>query len=403
MTTEWMQTAVNDLLDLLRTPGISTEEALVAEHIEKALLSLGVPAEAILRDRAFEGSEYGGQCGNLIVRFPAVGDHPGPICLLSTHMDTVALAKGCKPRFVPPEDPTGRGARIVNDAAGTALGGDDRAGCAVLLQIVRALTGPLARQPHPPVVLVFAVQEELGLIGARQLDLKLLRLDRPALGINLDGDNVEELITKVTGTSRFVIEVEGVAAHTGIDPASGVSAAVVAARAIAALAEKGWHGPIERDGQRGSSNVGTLHGGTGTNVVMDRLTIRAEARSHDATFRDHIRQLYEQAFQQAAARTTNCHGRSARVSFRPGPCYESFALPDDSPVVQAMMRAGAKCGLTLRTVSSDGGMDANWYCAHGIPTVVLGLGLRQVHTPNEWIDVKEFWDACRVLLQLLQD
>jgi tripeptide aminopeptidase len=403
MKNEAMQTAISDLVDLLRIPGIPGEEGQVAEHLTKVMLDLGVPADAILRDRAFEGSEYGGQCGNLVVRFPAVGGHGGPIRLYSAHMDTVPLAKGAKPRLIEPQDETGQGGRIVNDNPGTALGGDDRAGCAVLLQIARALAGRLARQPRPPVVLVFTVQEEVGLVGARQLDVTLLGLDRPVLSVNLDGGDVEDLVTRVTGTLRFEIDVEGVASHAGTDPGEGVSAAVAAARAIASLAEQGWHGPIDREGGRGSSNVGTMHGGTGTNVVMDRLVIRAEARSHDAAFRHRIREAYEQAFREAAARTTNRQGRAAKVNFRPGPCYEAFAVPDEAPVVQALMRAGRRCGLSVRTISSDGGMDANWYHAHGIPTVVLGSGLRKAHTPDEWVDLKQYWDACRVLLELLKD
>ncbi len=403
MKNEPMQTAISDLMELLRIPGIPGEEGLVAEHLTKVMLGLGVRPDAIVRDRAFEGSEYGGQCGNLIIRFPAVGGHGGPIRLYSAHMDTVPLAKGAKPRLVDPVDETGQGGRIVNDCPGAALGGDDRAGCAVLLQIARALMGSLARQPHPPVVLVFTVQEEVGLVGARQLDVALLGLDRPVLSVNLDGGNVEDLITQVTGTSRFEIDVTGVAAHAGTEPGEGVSAAVAAAKAIASLAEGGWHGPIDREGGRGSSNVGMMHGGAGTNVVMDRLVIRAEARSHDAAFRHRIREVYEQAFQEASARTTNRHGQTARVSFRPGPCYESFAVPDDAPAVQALMRAGRRCGLNLRTISNDGGMDANWYHAHGVPTVVVGSGLRKVHTPDEWVDLRHYWDACRVLLELLKD
>ena len=87
-------TAMDDLLELLRIAGPSTQEAAVAEHLTRALLSLGIPPERIFRDHAYAGSEYGGQCGNLVVRFPAVGNHPGPAWLFAAHMDTVAIAKG---------------------------------------------------------------------------------------------------------------------------------------------------------------------------------------------------------------------------------------------------------------------------------------------------------------------
>ena len=272
----------------------------------------------------------------------------------------------------------------------------------MLLQVARALTGPLASSARPAVTLLFTVQEELGLIGARQLDPAILGLDGPVLGFNFDGCLLSELVTRVTGTERFVVDIQGIASHAGADPAAGVSAAVVAGKAIARLEQEGWHGRIERDGSRGSANIGVMQGGTGTNVVMDRLTIRCEARSHDPVFRKRIRDEYERAFRDAVAGTVNRQGRCATVSFGTGPCYESFALADDAPVVQVALRAADRCNLHLRPVSNDGGMDANWYNARGIPTVTFGLGERQVHTPDEWIDLQEFLGACRLAVELLE-
>lgn len=395
-----MNTPVDDLLELLNVPGVSTEEAKVADKIEQLLLACGVPEQAILRDRAFEGSQYGGNCGNLIVRFPAVGDQAGPACLFSAHMDTVALAKGCRPRLMDPQDPSGKGGRIVNDAPHSALGGDDRTGCAVLLHVARALAGHRSTMPRPPVTLLFSVQEELGLVGTRELDVKALGFDGPAFGFNFDGGRVDEIVTRVTGTWRFEINIRGIAAHAGADPASGVSAAVVAAKAIAALERQGWHGLIQCDQHRGSANIGTIHGGQGTNVVMDRLTILAEVRSHDAEFRTRLVQIYEEQFKQAAA-TVNSQGRSAEVSFAPGPRYESFALPDNEPVVRTSLAAARQSGLDPRLVSNNGGMDANWLNAHGIPTVTFGLGQHAGHAPDEWIDLDQFHAACRLALALL--
>ena len=79
------------------------------------MLALGIPASAMRRDRAQEQSEYGGEVGNLIVRLPRSGGHPGASRLLMTHLDTVALCRGARPRLAPAED--GRPARIVNDSA----------------------------------------------------------------------------------------------------------------------------------------------------------------------------------------------------------------------------------------------------------------------------------------------
>ena len=391
------QAAITDLMVLLAIRGESTNENAVADHVEAALLERGVKRSAITSDRAFEGSEYGGSRGNLIVRFPAVGASAGPARLLTAHMDTVALAVGCRPRLV--EGDAGR--RIVNDNPDAALGGDNRAGCAALLQVARALAAETDR-PRPAVALVFFVQEEVGLVGSREFDPAALGFDGPILGFNFDGCDPREAVTSVIGTSRVEITVHGKAAHAGANPGGGVSAAVAAARAIAWLADNGWHGPIDRPEGTGSANVGTLRGGSGTNVVLDRLTVLAEARSHDHAFRERILETCRGAFERAAGETTSRDGQAAKVSFRPLSRYESFVLPDDAPVVAAALAAGRAAGVQLATVSNDGGMDANNLTAKGIATVTFGLGPHEVHTPDEWIDVEEFLMGCRLALAVVE-
>ena len=75
------------------------------------------------------------------------------------------------------------------------------------------------------------------------------------------------------------------ASHAGVCPEQGVSAIAIASLAIADLVRGGWHGLVEKGKSRGTSNVGFIHGGEATNVVTDRVTLKAEARSHDPKFR----------------------------------------------------------------------------------------------------------------------
>ncbi|MEM9372915.1 MAG: peptidase M20, partial [Planctomycetota bacterium] len=57
-----------------------------------------------------------------------------------------------------------RGKRIISANPATGLGADDRAGCAVVLSTaLRLLRG---EAEHPPLTLLFTVQEEVGLHGA---------------------------------------------------------------------------------------------------------------------------------------------------------------------------------------------------------------------------------------------
>ena len=376
--------ATSDLIELLEIHAAPGEEAPVADHIRAKLARLGAAEDAFVTDQAHAQSEIGGNCGNLIVRF-GTPDGSAPLRMLAAHMDTVPIARDAKPSL--------EGTRIVNDNPDAALGGDDRTGCAILLAAGRAW---LAADNPPPLVLVFAVQEEIGLVGARGLDTTLLGPSLPEMGFEFDVGRVDEVINAIIGTERFNIEITGIASHAGISPADGVSAAMIAAAALAELNEAGWHGRIEKDDGCGTANVGILEGGSGTNVVMPKLLIRCEARSHDTAFRRKIIEQYQSVFTRVVETVANAAGERGSVRFLPGPSYAPCRVPADAPVVLAAVAAVERRGLTAKIVPNDGGMDTNWYNAHGIPTVSLGCGQNEIHTVGEWIDLEEFHAACHV-------
>ena len=385
-----IEKAIEDLMVLLPIPGPPGKESQVAQYLHNMFLEIGISDEQIVYDRAQEQSEYGGDVGNLIVRIE--GRSTDPTLMFSTHLDTVPDCVGCKPFH---DDENGR---IINHAAGTALGGDNRAGCAILVTLAREL---IKREgDHPPVVLVFFIQEEVGLVGSRGLEPGLLGEDLPDMCINLDGGRVEEVVTAVIGSERFTIDITGVAAHAGSRVAEGVSAAAIAGRAIAELDMNGWHGRINKPNGTGTSNVGIIDGGKGSNVVMPALHILAEARSHDPAFRQEIIQIWRDAFTHAAQTVSNIHGQHGEVAFGPGPTYEAYALAEDAAVVIRTRQAADQIGLPIKYVHDDGGNDANWIVHHGIPCVTLNIGQRDVHTPDEWIDLPDFERACQLVLAI---
>jgi len=324
--------------------------------------------------------------GNLICRLP--GTHPGPRRMLLAHVDTVPLCEGAVPvrrgRWIVPADPT------------TGLGADDRAGAAAVLA---AATEILRRRlPHPPLVFVWTVQEEVGLYGARHLRLGLL--GRPRLAFNFDGGSPEKVTVGATGGYRMEIRVRGRPAHAGNAPEQGVNAATVAALAIARLHAEGWLGLVEKPEGRGTSNVGAIHGGEATNVVMPLMELRAEARSHDPRFRRKIIEAYRRAFRDAVGQVVSAAGRRATVEIQGRLDYEAFRLADDEPCVVAAEQAVRAAGGTPRRAVSNGGLDANWLSARGIPTVSLGCGQRHPHTTAERLELRGFRLACRVALRL---
>ncbi|NCY01994.1 MAG: M20/M25/M40 family metallo-hydrolase [Planctomycetia bacterium] len=374
------------VLDLLSIPGPSGRERAVAERIVHWLREAGCPAAAISFDTAHRKTPLAGEVGNLIVRLP--GTVRGPRRLFMAHMDTVPVCKGAKPvvkgRFVKSADPA------------TGLGGDDRAGVGVVL--TTALEILRQKLPHPPLTFLFAIQEEVGLYGARFV--KAADLGRPKLAFNFDGGAVEKLTVGATGGHRLEITIDGIPSHAGVAPEKGVSAIAIASLAIASLVEEGWHGLVEKGGKRGTSNVGVIHAGEATNVVADRAALRAEARGHDPALRGRIVQAIEKAFTAAARRVKSSDGRTGKVSISGRLDYEAFRLADDEPCVTAAREAVRMIGLEPRLDISNGGLDANWMAANGIPTVTLGCGQMNIHTTDEQLDLAAYEHACRAALLL---
>jgi tripeptide aminopeptidase len=374
------------LIELLAIPGGSGQEAEVANYVLETLITAGAPAEAFKTDTAHRKSILKGEQGNLILKLP--GTVRGPRRMLSAHMDTVPICVGAKP--------VKRGQRIIAADKNTGLGADDRTGVAVLLSTAFAIFAE--DLPHPPLTFLWTVQEEAGLHGARHVGANLL--GKPAMAFNFDGQLPSRLTIGATGGYRMDIEIRGLASHAGGHPEKGISAIAIAGLAIADLVENGWHGLIEKQGKRGTSNVGVINGGTATNVVTDHVAIRAEARGHDPKFRQRIIDEIEKAFHRAAKKITNTAGQCGEVTIDGRLDYESFALPTSAPVVQAAKAAIEAVGATPEINISNGGLDANWLTAHGIPTVTLGCGQNDIHTTAEWLDLAEFHRAREVALQL---
>ncbi len=378
--------ALRLVMQMMAIPGRSGEEAAIMEFIRARLREAGVPSSAFATDDAHRRTPIGGQVGNLSLKLP--GTIRGPRRMLVAHVDTVPICVGSRP--------VRKGGRVISANKATGLGADDRSGAAVLL--TTALTLVRAKLPHPPLTFLWMIEEEAGLFGARHL--RIAKLGKPRLAFNFDGGTSNVLKIGATGGYRLTIDVHGLAAHAGNHPEHGVSAIAIASIAIADLSANGWHGLIEKDGHAGTSNVGVIQGGEATNVVTDHVRLRVEARSHEPKFRERIVQEIRSAFERAAASVRNTKGKTGRVQFDGRLDYESFRLAQDEPCVVAAAAAIQAEGLDVDLAVTNGGLDANWLTAHGIPTVTLGCGQHNIHTTQEELNVAEFHAARRIALRL---
>ncbi len=386
-----VKSAEDHLMRFLVIEGLSGQEAAIAAAVSDELKAVGVPASAIRFDNVNQRISLPTQTGNLIVTLP--GTRPGPRLAFATHLDTVPICAGAKPKR--------DGGRIVSDGT-TGLGGDNRTGCAVLVSLVETLLKH--KLPHPPITLLFTVREESGLQGAKELDPA--DLGGAKMCFNVDSKLAAELIIGAVGQSNWEVEIKGKASHAGVAPEQGISAILVASIALTEAHRGGWFGKVVKPNGHGTSNPGIFGGkngkpaGDATNVVTDYVYIKGEARSPSAEFAATIAEAYRTAFAKAQAEVKDAGGATAQVKFETKPSYPPFTLADDAPVLVHGKRAAESLGLKPTTLFSNGGLDANWFDKHGLPTVTIGAGQYEIHTVNEYVDLAEFANGCRLAVAL---
>ena len=340
----------DEFLDLVSISSLSRREGAIARRLQGILEDMGASVEV---DDA--GERVGGETGNLLGRF--AGNTPGASpFLLSAHMDTVGPAGAIHP--VVEGD-------IVRTDHTSVLGGDDKAGIVAILEAIRVLRERAI--PHGDIELVLTICEESGLRGAQNFDTGRLRSRR---GLVLDVDGVCELITRAPAANHLTVTVHGLAAHAGICPEQGLSAVQIAAEAIA----------------------GVIQGGLASNIVPDCVVVRGETRSLATEKLEaqtaHMRDRFEAA---AAGRAVRVGGRlhQARVEVEARRQYDALDIRDDASIVRLVRSAAGALGRSCRTRATGGGSDANVWASRGLEIANLGCGMREIHTVNEWVDLKD--------------
>jgi tripeptide aminopeptidase len=368
----------DEFLDLVRISSVSRRERNVATRLGAILAQMGAVVEV---DDA--GPRVGSDTGNLLARFPGTVPDAAPF-LLCAHMDTVVPGDNIRP--VVDGD-------IIRSDGTTILGGDDKSGIVAILEAVRLLRE--RRIPHGPIDVLLTICEELGLVGAKHFDVGRLRA---RTGLVLDCDGVHELITRAPGANRMQFTVHGLEAHAGIAPEQGISAIKVAAEAVAAMR-------LGRVDAETTANIGRIEGGLATNIVPNRVVLRAETRSLSVEGLEaqtrHMRECFERA---AAGHAVTVAGRThtARVEAKIERDYERLAVADDRPIVALVRRAAQALGTPFRTRATGGGSDANVIAGRGVEVANLACGMRQVHTVNEWVDLKDIVATTALLVETVR-
>ena len=83
--------------------------------------------------------------------------------------------------------------------------------------------------------------------------------------------------------------------------------------------------------------------------------------------------------------------------------YDSLNVPRDSGIVRLVRRAVEDRGRSLTVRATGVGCDANVFNGrHGLEIANLGCGMRQIHTVNEWVDVRDLVLTAGLLVETVR-
>lgn len=362
---------LKEFLELVQVDSETKNEAEIAKVLKQKFSELGVE---VVEDDTTATTGHG--AGNLICTLKGSKEQVDTIYFTS-HMDTVVPGKGIKPSI--------KDGYVVTDGT-TILGADDKAGLAVMLEVVRVLKEQSI--PHGTIQFIITVGEESGLVGAKALDPSLLVAK---YGYALDSDGkVGNIIVAAPTQAKVKATIFGKTAHAGVAPEKGVSAITIAAKAISRM-------PLGRIDEETTANIGRFEGGTQTNIVCDHVEILAEARSLVNEKMEEQVQIMKTAFEEVASEM----GGRAEVDIQV--MYPGFKFGEGDHVVEVARKAAAKIGRSSELLRSGGGSDANVIAGFGIPTVNLAVGYEEIHTTNERMPIEELNKLAEYVIAIIEE
>lgn len=361
---------IDTFFDLVKIDSETGNEKGVADYLQKVLTELGF---SVIFDDANQRTPS--NTGNLIAKLG--NTKQADTLMLSSHMDTVKPGNGIVPYIN--ED-----GYIVSEGI-TILGSDDKAGITAIIEAIKHLKEQNIAMK--PLEIVFTISEEGGLNGSKYLDYSLLNSKKAVVFDNASA--VGCVVIQAPGQDRINVVVKGKASHAGSSPENGISAIQIAAAAINKMT-------LLKVDDETTANIGTINGGTATNIVCPEVKIRAEARS-----------LMEDKLIAQTAHMVKCFEDAAQdfgalVDIEVERAYDAFKIDANCEVSKMVGAVIEKVGLTPSFISTGGGSDTNNYNKNGIEAVNLGLGVEKPHTYDERIKVDSLVKITEVACELIR-
>jgi len=278
------------------------------------------------------------------------------------------------------------GKTLITTDGTTLLGGDDKAGVAIILELAQLLLEN-PNIPHPEVRVLLTCDEEIGR-GTQHADPADIQA---AVCYTFDGGGKDNIDVETFSADGVNITIEGVNIHPAIAKDKMVNAVRVAGELLARM-------PRELAPERTADRDGFWHPYVIEGGVA-RLTLQVLLRSFDtgqlAPYADQLR---------AIAADVEREFPGCRIDLKVSKQYRNLGdgLKREPRAVDYAVEAHRRLGRQPQLASIRGGTDGSQFTEKGLPTPNLSSGQHNIHSPLEFACLDEMIAACEVGCQLCQ-
>ncbi len=280
-----------------------------------------------------------------------------------------------------------KGDDIITASGRTLLGGDDKAGVSIIMDLVQYLHEHPAVE-HGPIKILFTPDEEVGR-GTEKVDILKLGAD---FGFTLDGGAIGDLEDETFSADGMSLIVHGISAHPGYAKGKLVNALKIAGEILAVLPEDSWS-PETTEKRDGFVHPVGFFGNA------EKATIEFIIRSFDTT----ELAVFEKRLEQLASEVVDIYP-GARLECIVNEQYRNMneVLREHPHIAELAEKAIEASGLTVTKVPIRGGTDGSRLSFMGLPCPNLFTGMQGIHSKTEWISVQDMEKSVEVLVRLVQ-
>ncbi|KAA2214642.1 peptidase T [Teichococcus oryzae] len=279
-----------------------------------------------------------------------------------------------------------RGQEILVSDGTSVLGADNKAAIAVVMTLMARLKN--GGTPHGDIIVAFVPDEEIGLCGAKVMDLARFPV---AFAYTIDCCERGEVVYETFNAAAVTVDITGVTAHPMSAKGVLVNPILVAAELVQLFDP--MQTPERTEGREGYWWCNGISGNQST------AQLQMSIRDHDGT-----RFAERKAFVAEAVEVIRARHPKARIEYRIEDSYQNIdaALGNDRHCVDLIFQALQDMNIAPKVIAMRGGTDGSALSARGVPTPNYFTGAHNFHSRFEFLPVEAFVESYKVTERLCE-